>query len=400
MLDDVPVQVWLLVAIAAAGYAPARYVVEHLAHSPANRDITLPPEDLGWRTSTRLALNLAVLAGLLALTVFIFTYEALRFARSAIFVPALLAAFGAVALSTVVRSSATGRISPLIQGIYSTFEREEQPKRYWASVAWNGMLGCLMLGLAPAAYRRPTEDACENYNDSHSSQQQLAACNELLAEGASGDRLAELLADRGIAYHGLADYNRALSDYSRAIELNPEDSYSLYNRALVHQQLGELAFAVQDFDASLRTRPNNEEAYLNRGLIFLDIGAFDKASADFTRAHELDPEDHWNLANRGISYAWMNDPARAEADFAAVEAVDPANFVVLRGRAVLAANTGDRHKAIRHLTDALEHDPSDAWSLKMRADIYWKMGLHDKARDDDEQLDLLLEKRESAERSP
>jgi hypothetical protein len=215
MFDEVPVQVWLLIGIAAAGFAPAQYVFQHLAHAPANQDITQPPEDLEWRTPGKLGLNLAIVAGLFALAIFIFTPAAARFARSAIFVPALLSALGTFALSMVVRGFMTGRISPLIRGFNGTYERETQPKRFWASFAWNAVLGCAMLGVALTAYRSPAEDGCDNYRKTFSPQEQLEACNELLADGASGDRLADLLADRGIAYHDLGEYDRAERDYTR-----------------------------------------------------------------------------------------------------------------------------------------------------------------------------------------
>ena len=396
MFDEVPAQFWLLIAIGAAAYAPARYVIEHVAHSPSSQDITQPPEDLNWRRPGKLALNLVIFAGLLALSGFIFTPAAERFARSAIFVPLLLSLFGAIALFTAARAVVTGRIAPLVRGLNDTYERKTQPKRFWASLAWNALLGCMMLALAPFAYQDQRESQCSNYDDSHSPQEQLSACDQLLAEGAAGDDLVDLLRSRGIAYHDLGEYERAESDYSRAIELYPKDSYSLYNRALVRRRLGNLPGAVEDYDGSLRLRPDNEDGYLNRGLIFLDVGAFDRAAADFTRAHELDPKDQWALADRGIAYALMNERSRAEADFAAVAAADPAHPVLARGRAVLALHAGNPQQAVRHLTTALEHDPSDAWSLKMRANVYWQMGLQDKARDDDDRLARLLEEWEKA----
>jgi len=386
MFDEVPAQVWLLIAFATAGYAPARYVWQHVVHSPAYRDIIQPPEDLEWRTPRKLALSLVIILSLVALAVFIFTPAAARFARSAIFVPALLGALGTFALGSVANGFFTGRITPLARGFSNTYERETQPRRFWASLTWTAVLGCAMLALAPEVHQDQRDDQCSNYGDRHSPREQLEACNALLADGTSADRLADLLGRRGIAYHDLGEFNRALRDYSRAIDLDPEDSYSLYNRAVIREHLGDLPGAVEEYNASLRLRPDNEDAYFNRGLIFLNVGAFDMAVSDFTRAYELDPEDRTSLANRGIAYAWKNDRVRAEADLAAVEAADPLHPVVLRGPAILALQQGNRQEAAALLTAALQRDPTDSWALGMRASTYWQLGLHDKARDDDDRL--------------
>jgi hypothetical protein len=55
---------------------------------------------------------------------------------------------GAWALVTVLQGFAKGQIEPFMRGIYNSYQRETQPKRFWMSVAWNGFFGCLCLWLA------------------------------------------------------------------------------------------------------------------------------------------------------------------------------------------------------------------------------------------------------------
>ena len=85
MFKQVPIQVWLLVAIVPSGFAWARYVFLYVAHSPARRDITKPPEDLSWRTTTKLYRSFAILASLIALSIFIFTPTAAAFAHASVY---------------------------------------------------------------------------------------------------------------------------------------------------------------------------------------------------------------------------------------------------------------------------------------------------------------------------
>ena len=401
MFDEIPTRAWFLVAIAAFAFVPLQYVYRHIAHSPRGRDITLPPEDLSWRTSGRLIRHLAVLAGLAALAVFIFTPQAEQFARSSSFVPSILAALGALTLVTVIEGFSKGRIRPFVRGSSDFYERETQPRRFWASAAWNTVVGvaCLVLSFAPTGQDFTTaareksrtvlraESRCYGGTADYEAQAALAACNELLAgNDAPKTARADILAARGYAYHRLGDYQKARADYSQALALDPKNFASLYNRSLVNAELNDGKRAAADYQALLRVRPGNADEYIDRGLVLLDAGEFEKAAADFTDAHKLRPNDQWPLANRGLAYAWLKDRARAETDFATVRKIDPSNVVLLHGEALLAMNAGEWNTAVARLTEALRADPKDAWSLRKRADAYWAMGERDKARDDDDRL--------------
>lgn len=397
MFDAIPIQVWLLIAIAAAAIAPALYVYKHMEHSPRRRDITLPPEDLGWRTSGQLIRSSVVLAGLASLAGFIFTPAAEDFARSAEFFPILMLGFSAFALFSVVDGFLKGRTEPLSRGTLGPYERETQPKRFWASLSWNAILGGLFAWLAFVTMEQAHEDRCYDRQTVHTAQEELSACNELMGRASNtSEERADILAARGYAYHRMGEYQKALADYDQAIGLDPADSYALYNRGLIHERLGDWQSAIADYSASLKLRLDNAEGYLYRGLIFLDTGRLDEAIADFTRLHELEPDNQWALASRGIAYAWKQDPAAAERDFAAVTSIDPSNTVVLRGKALLSSQSGDIRAAVDHLTEALRLDPADAWSLRMRADLYWLLGEKEKARDDDDRLSRLSEDTEGA----
>lgn len=398
MFKDIPAPVWLLIAIGAVAYAPAVYVYRFLTHSPARRDITQPSSDLSWRTSRQLGLSIAMLAGLVALAGFIFTPAAAQFARSPNFMPLLMGALGAWALSSVPRGLAEGKVQPMVRGVSSTFEREAEPKRFWASISWNATLGCLCIWLAYVTFRDAPDEAlkasCYDWNTTHTPQEELSACNELLRKrDEQSNDYADLLTARGYAYHRAGEYRRALSDYSTALRINGDDSYALYNRGLIHQGCGNYKEAIEDYSRSIELRPENADAYINRGTIYLDTGRFKKSIADMTKAHELDPKNPDALAVRGMAHAWRFDVQHARADFAALQAIDPRNPVLIRGDALLKMNAGDLSGAVKQLTAALNRYPKDTWSLRMRADAYRQLGEAEKSRIDANRLALLAKGR-------
>jgi tetratricopeptide (TPR) repeat protein len=390
MFDDVPVRAWLIIMVLALGFRPARYAFTYISHSPSRRDITQPPVDLSWRSPTELARCLIILCALLLFTVFIFTPEAEQFARSDIFLPLLLAAFGAFGFYTVAMGWVRGQVEPLIKGVNSSFERFSQPKRYWASLCWNAIVGGFCIWIAGFSYREardgPLIEQCYNESQKFSSQQALAACTQLIGDrDASPEHISDYVHARGLVYSRAGDTRRAIAEYGEAIRLEPKDSTVYFNRGLAYDRLGDRPRAISDYSEAIRIDPKDYEAHLNRGLVYLDDLKLEKAAADFTRAHQLKPGEAWPLANRGISYAWLHDHEKAQKDFDSARRLDPKNQTVRRGEALIALNEGDLPKAVQLFTIALDHDPEDRWSLFMRADAYRRMG-------DDEKMEADLGK--------
>lgn len=399
VFDSIPPQAWIALALAITALAPASYVWRHLTHGIAPRDITLPPEDLEWKSDRQLYRCLAILVGLLGLGAFVFTPQAEAFARSDWFLPTIFGAVGTFALGTLLPGWHKGEIEPLIRGVSQSYSKHEHPKRYWASLAWNAALGSgLMTASLGLVHGNATPDCDDDSADRAVLLDNLVACDAVLAEfGSDEARRADLLGDRGRVHHRLGNDENALADYSEALEFEPDDSYTLYNRALIHERLDNRIQAIQDFSASLALRPDNNEAYLSRGLAYLDSGRFEESILDFTRLHERDPDNPYALANRGIAHAWLGQADRAERDFQRFDVDAEAWPVVLRGRAVLAFRRQDFPETIRYLTQALEIDPDDYFSLRMRADAFWEVGEHDLARDDDDRTMAMDQTKEPAD---
>jgi tetratricopeptide (TPR) repeat protein len=315
-----------------------------------------------------------------------------QFAKQPGFWPALMIGFGCWSLFTVGQGFLKGRIGPLARGFYNSYERQTQPKRFWASMAWNSILGCLCLWFAFMTSRdataEPLRDRCYNDGGKYQPQDVIPACSELLAgKGSLGEWSREdVLVDRGIAYDDLGRPQSAIVDYTTAIKLQPKYPEAYFDRALAYDQIGDASHAINDYGSAIQQNPRDADPYLNRGLAYLNLRRFDDAIGDFTSAHELAPKAARPLANRGIAYAWKKDTIHAEQDFGAVRAIDPQNRVLLHGEGLAYMFQGDLEAAIGRFTMALTHDPLDAWSLQMRADAYQQMGDFRRAQADRNRL--------------
>ena len=88
--------------------------------------------------------------------------------------------------------------------------------------------------------------------------QKIAGCSALIQSGKEKSvKLAEAFNDRGLAYLHRNDYDHALSDFEKAVHLDPYSAKVIYNLGLTYAQKANYDNALGDFDESLRLNPNS-----------------------------------------------------------------------------------------------------------------------------------------------
>jgi tetratricopeptide (TPR) repeat protein len=92
--------------------------------------------------------------------------------------------------------------------------------------------------------------------------------------------------NRGTKELDAGDLVGALSDFNRAIELDPNYSAAYFSRGLVLRRQADYDGAISDFTKAIELNPI-AEAYLDRGAASKDKGDRDGAIADYTKAIEL-----------------------------------------------------------------------------------------------------------------
>ena len=120
--------------------------------------------------------------------------------------------------------------------------------------------------------------------------------------------------NRGVAYLKKGDYNRAIEDFTEAIELNPDDAEAYNNRGNAYNNKGEVDHAIEDFTTAIALNPDYAEAYNNRGLADQIKGDIDRAIVDFTTAIERKPDLAEAYNNRGEAWLHLDEWKRAKSD--------------------------------------------------------------------------------------
>lgn len=92
--------------------------------------------------------------------------------------------------------------------------------------------------------------------------------NSALQSSAEGGRAkANARNDRGSAYYKNGEYEKAITEYSAAIALNPRDAAFRNNRGNAYYMLNKYQEALNDFNGALELKPDLKEALATRDAI-------------------------------------------------------------------------------------------------------------------------------------
>ena len=127
---------------------------------------------------------------------------------------------------------------------------------------------------------------------------------------------------RGFVYASTDDQERAIADYSKAIEIDPMyvDAYVSRGKAYGSKSFDDPR-ALADYNKAIELDPRNAYAYLARGMHYAEDqlpNRPDLAIADYNKAIELDPTKHYAYLRRGMLHEIDGQHALARADFAKV----------------------------------------------------------------------------------
>jgi tetratricopeptide (TPR) repeat protein len=137
--------------------------------------------------------------------------------------------------------------------------------------------------------------ACyQNARDDLATPTAVDQCTEALTEGLSRRDRAGTHVNRGIVHMNRNAFGRALADFDRAIQLEPNLAEGHINRGAALLQQSNYAGAIESIDRGLALTPEEPAlAYYNRGIAHEELGEVREAYRDYRRAAELAPE--WDV---------------------------------------------------------------------------------------------------------
>lgn len=106
---------------------------------------------------------------------------------------------------------------------------------------------------------------------------------------------ARFLGERGVVirfsyptiYLKKENYDQAILDFTKAIQINPKDYIAYNNRGLSYELKEDYIRALADFNKAILLNPKYERAYRGRARVYEKTGKKTLANADRKKADEL-----------------------------------------------------------------------------------------------------------------
>lgn len=231
------------------------------------------------------------------------------------FWPLVVLAGGAWALATVARGFAKARIQPFVRGFNSTYERSSQPKRYWASMAWNALFGFGMIALAYQVNNEASvqvlTDKCEQAEGLTPLQQQIRACDDWMA---LKPRDPDAYFNRGLLYMDAGALDKSIADFTSAHELAADNPWPLANRGIAWAMKKNQTRAEADFNVVRSIDDSNPVMLRGEALLRKNQGD-DQGAVDFlTASMKRDPDNIWALRMRSELYWQLGEQEKSADD--------------------------------------------------------------------------------------
>ena len=112
-----------------------------------------------------------------------------------------------------------------------------------------------MLALPAQAQTKRQLDLCNNVGNKSTPEQMVSNCAAFIQGKTRGAQLGPFYVNRGIGYFGLQQYDKAMADFERALELIPKNPIPYLQRANVWLARGQPEKAVADLNRSVELNP-------------------------------------------------------------------------------------------------------------------------------------------------
>ena len=187
---------------------------------------------------------------------------------------------------------------------------------------------------------------------------------------------------RAMAKLWLRDYEGAISDYTKIIDFNSEDIEAFENRGRAKASLKDYIGAIDDFNKTIAI-DNESKVYSSRGRMKKNLLDFDGALLDYNIAVEKYPEDDSCIFGRGLLKYEIEDYHGAIKDFNKCIEIKPNRIMFFHKRGDCKLKIEDYKGAIEDYSIVIQNrqdkygidGPSSENGTNLFSSLYHKRGV-------------------------
>jgi tetratricopeptide (TPR) repeat protein/TolB-like protein/tRNA A-37 threonylcarbamoyl transferase component Bud32 len=182
-----------------------------------------------------------------------------------------------------------------------------------------------------------------------------AACDQAASLG------AELAAPHlclGLIYNGTGAYETAVSEFNRALELDPTLDTAYLNLGIAYERLKQADNAERTYRRAIDLKPQYWAAYGALGLYYYRNAKYKQAEQMLLQVVRLAPDSYRGYSNLGVNYHKQVLTPEAIAAFEKSLSIRP-NYTAAQNLAVIRSFEGDYARTVQALRQALFLDARD-----------------------------------------
>ncbi len=168
----------------------------------------------------------------------------------------------------------------------------------------------------------------------------------ILSGELSTDNLVPVLTKRGFSYYRKRNFDRAISDFSAVIRLDPNIARIYIARGMAYdyseQNYDE---TIDNFNSAIRLKPNNARYYNYRCWAFVVKGDAQSGLSDCNKSLELQPDNPGTLDSRGLAHFALGNYQIALKDYNKTIQLDSEAWSTHLNRARILEILGDTLQA-------------------------------------------------------
>ncbi len=177
---------------------------------------------------------------------------------------------------------------------------------------------------------------------------------------ASTGRSAEAHNALGAVLQESGQAREAIAQYEQALRLNPDYAEAHYNLAVASQKQGRQQKAIEHWKQALRINPNYAEAHSDLGTAMIQLGKVQEAMVHWEQAVRINPDLAEAQYNLGLALMGQGKPQEAIGHFEQALRIIPDDVQAHYGLGNALLQAGKPQEAIGHYEQALNLQPDFA----------------------------------------
>ena len=170
------------------------------------------------------------------------------------------------------------------------------------------------------------------------------------------------------------DFEGALENFNKAIELTPNYAEIYKFRAKLKVRLADYQAAIEDYNQVIKLNPDDASAYKERADAKRKLSNHTSAIEDYSQALKLNPKDAFTYRASADAKHESSDYTGAIEDYNQAIRLNPEDAEAYKKRGKVKVELGDDVEAVEDYSQALKLNPKDVFTYKDRADIKQKLG--------------------------